>query len=53
MPSSAAPPDSAPHPKQQVASYWRELVEGEFDPPYAASRMRIGVIHERISLGPE
>jgi PAS domain S-box-containing protein len=38
--------------KQSVASYWLELVDGAFDRPYAASRMRVGVIHEKIGLGP-
>lgn len=38
--------------KQQVASYWLELVEGAFDRPYAASRMRVGVMHEKIGLTP-
>jgi PAS domain-containing protein len=54
-PETAAmvPPDITERLKQQVASYWRELADGEFDRPYAASRMRIGVIHEKIGLSPE
>lgn len=46
------PAEVAERLKRQVASYWRELGEGAFDQGYAASRMRIGVIHERIGLGP-
>lgn len=46
------PDDVAERLKRQVASYWRELGSGAFDHGYAASRMRIGVIHERIGLGP-
>jgi PAS domain S-box-containing protein len=36
--------------KRQVASYWQELVTSQFGRPYAASRMRIGVMHHRIGL---
>lgn len=43
-------PDTARRLKQQVASYWMELADGAFDRPYAASRMRIGVIHEKIGV---
>lgn len=39
--------------KKQVAAYWHELANGLFDRPYAASRMRIGVIHEEIGLNPQ
>jgi PAS domain S-box-containing protein len=35
---------------QQVASYWRELLAARFDTTYAASRMRIGVIHDQVGL---
>lgn len=51
-PETAAlvPPDTARRLKQQVASYWMELVDGGFDRPYAASRMRLGVIHERVGV---
>ena len=38
---------------RQVTAYWKEFVEGDFDRPYAASRMRIGVIHEAIGLAPQ
>ncbi|MFN7984267.1 MAG: protoglobin domain-containing protein [Vicinamibacterales bacterium] len=34
----------------QVVEYWAELMNGGFDRPYAASRMRIGVVHEQIGL---
>ncbi len=37
----------------QVVSYWKEFVEGNFDRSHAASRMRIGVIHESIGLDPQ
>lgn len=52
-PETAAlvPPDTARRLKQQVTSYWMELVDGGFDRPYAASRMRIGVIHEKVGVG--
>lgn len=50
--STLVPPDVAERLKRQVASYWRELGAGTFDQAYAASRMRIGIIHERIGLGP-
>jgi len=36
--------------KRQVASYWAELVGSDFSRPYAASRMRVGLMHERIGL---
>lgn len=36
--------------KRQVASYWAEVVSSDFSRPYAASRMRIGLMHERIGL---
>ncbi|MEZ5459942.1 MAG: protoglobin domain-containing protein, partial [Steroidobacteraceae bacterium] len=36
--------------KRQVASYWAELVNSDFSRPYAASRMRVGLVHERIGL---
>ncbi len=52
-PETAAlvPPDTARRLKQQVTSYWMELADGSFDRPYAASRMRIGVIHEKVGVG--
>lgn len=52
-PETAAlvPPDTARRLKQQVTSYWMELADGGFDRPYAASRMRIGVIHEKVGVG--
>jgi PAS domain S-box-containing protein len=37
---------------RQVTAYWREFLEGQFDRRHAASRMRIGVIHESIGLSP-
>ncbi len=48
--ATLVPPDTARRLKQQVASYWMELVDGGFDRPYAASRMRIGVIHEKVGV---
>ena len=36
----------------QVASYWRECARAKFDSSYAASRMRIGIVHERLGLVP-
>ncbi len=37
----------------QTSSYWRELMRGSFDRTYAASRMRVGMVHERIGLAPQ
>lgn len=51
--SSLVKPDQVQRLTRQVGSYWREFVEGTFDRSYAASRMRIGVIHEMIGLGPQ
>jgi len=48
--AALVPADTARRLKQQVASYWMELVDGGFDRPYAASRMRIGVIHEKVGV---
>lgn len=39
--------------RQQVGSYWLELAAGQFDRAYAASRMRVGMVHERIGLSPQ
>ena len=36
--------------KSQVASFWQEACESDLGRPYAASRVRIGLIHERIGL---
>lgn len=37
----------------QVDSYWRELLSSSFDRSHAASRMRVGMVHERIGLAPQ
>lgn len=37
----------------QVAAYWREFTEGVFDRRYAVSRMRVGVVHERMGIEPQ
>ncbi|MCA9037636.1 MAG: response regulator [Planctomycetaceae bacterium] len=47
------PPERVTALKQQVKTYWQELMQARFDRPYAASRMRIGVIHEEIGLEPQ
>jgi PAS domain S-box-containing protein len=54
MPETAAlvPPTAIERLRQQVLSYWQELAVSRFDRPYGASRMRIGMVHERIGLGP-
>lgn len=39
--------------KQAVATSWLELAASEFDRPYAASRARIGVVHERLGVTPQ
>lgn len=44
------PPPTVDRLKHQVGAYWMELCDGTFDRPYAASRMRIGVIHEKVGL---
>ncbi|MCP5156614.1 MAG: response regulator [Ectothiorhodospiraceae bacterium] len=38
---------------RQVASFWEEFFRGSFDRPYATSRIRVGVVHERIGLTPQ
>lgn len=35
---------------KQVTSYWLELSQAKFDRPYAASRTRIGIVHERVGV---
>lgn len=47
------PPATAGRLQEQVASYWREFTEARFDRPYATSRIRIGMVHERIGLTPQ
>ncbi len=37
----------------QVDNYWRELMQSGFDRSHAASRMRVGMVHERIGLAPQ
>lgn len=51
--AALVPPATAERLIRQVNSYWTEFCEATFDRPYAASRMRIGVIHEKIGVGPE
>lgn len=51
--AALVPAHQVDHLKQQVASYWRELARADFDRPYAASRARIGMVHERIGLSVE
>lgn len=46
-------PESVDRLKKQVASYWGEVATAAFDRPYAASRLRIGVIHEKLGLEPQ
>lgn len=36
--------------RDQVRGYWGELVQSTFDRRYAASRTRIGIIHEQIGV---
>lgn len=47
------PPDAVARLREQVRSYWQEFAGGEFDRLYATSRMRVGVVHERIGLLPQ
>ncbi len=47
------PPELVDRLMVAVGRYWNELAEGTFDEPYAASRLRVGVIHERIGLPPQ
>ncbi|MFO0552466.1 MAG: protoglobin domain-containing protein [Polyangiaceae bacterium] len=51
--ANLVPAESIEPLKRQVASYWSELALGTFDRMYAASRTRIGVVHERIGLSIE
>ncbi|MEZ5229893.1 MAG: protoglobin domain-containing protein [Acidimicrobiales bacterium] len=37
----------------QVDIYWRDLLHSRFDRGHAASRMRVGMVHERIGLAPQ
>lgn len=46
------PAESIARLKKQVSEYWHEITCARFDRAYAASRMRIGVVHERIGLSP-
>ncbi len=47
------PPHQVERLIKQVRSYWQEFLDGKFDRPYAASRMRVGVIHEHIGIDPQ
>lgn len=42
--------DDLPRLERLVAAYWLEVAEGHYDQAHAASRMRLGVIHEKIGL---
>ncbi|MCB9642481.1 MAG: response regulator [Myxococcales bacterium] len=42
-----------PRLKKMVFSYWQEFASTQFDRPYAASRLRIGLVHERVGLSPQ
>ena len=44
------PPPTIGPLKRQVLAYWQELATASFDRPYAASRSRLGVVHERVGL---
>ncbi|MGE0878854.1 MAG: protoglobin domain-containing protein [Acidimicrobiia bacterium] len=37
----------------QVAAYWTQLASSSFERSHAASRIRVGVIHERIGISPQ
>lgn len=52
VPEMAAlvPPSVVERLKAQVRSYWVELARSSFERPHAASRMRIGVVHEKIGV---
>ena len=39
--------------KRQVSAYWMELLQGNFDRPYAATRTRVGTVHEQIGVSPQ
>lgn len=51
--SSILPEEVVQRLLQQVASYWIELTQARFDRPYAASRTRIGVVHEQLGVSPQ
>lgn len=51
--SRLVPPETVDRLQGQVASYWGEFVEGRFDRAYAATRVRVGLVHERIGLTPQ
>lgn len=44
------PPPTIGPLKRQVEAYWHELATATFDRPYAASRSRLGLVHERVGL---
>ena len=51
--SSLIPAPRVAQLKKQLESYWSEFFLGLFDRPHAASRMVVGVVHERIGLQPQ
>jgi signal transduction histidine kinase/CheY-like chemotaxis protein len=48
--AALVPPLAIERLKAQVGAYWAELTRGTFDRAHAASRMRVGVVHERIGI---
>lgn len=48
--SALVPSEAIERLKAQVHSYWEEFALATFDRPYAASRTRVGIVHERIGL---
>lgn len=54
-PTTAAmvPDDVVPRLKRQVSAFWHEFSAANFDRLHAASRVRVGVVHERIGLTPQ
>lgn len=39
--------------RSEVSAFWHETTTGAFDVSHAASRLRVGVIHEQIGLVPQ
>lgn len=50
--SKLVPDDAIETLRTQVRTFWLEMFGGDYSLPYAASRKRVGIVHERIGLSP-
>jgi hypothetical protein len=39
--------------KQTQAAYFDSLTAGDYGPDYILHRLRVGIVHQRIGLGPQ